>query len=475
MNARWNITLLVAVFPLVCARLVAQDEKPKPAVTLTASALEIIVPSAPECASVCKSSPSGMVVQLSTDVKNAGKTPFIYTYAVTGGRVTGEGARVTWDLSGARPGVYAASVEVRTSGEKLIATSTQVALTECQCDSNKVSPTINVNCPRDPSCNAPVPFLVSLNGATSDAKLSYTWTVAGGTIVSGQGTDTIMVQLDDRAGSVTASVEVGGLHPGADKFATCSMRTFCGSSFRAAQRVGEFGRVNWGSVTASLDAFAVQINDDTADGEILVYYDQKSLPGEALRYAYRMKSYLVYSRRIDPARINVLPGGEKEKLIVELWSVPHNSMRGPEPDPPFDRPKDNSAYLYDRYDYQCYPMFHRIPPGCAGCEDGPRSASDHSVALSFFGSAVATTPRTKAFLIVYPFRKFKRRVIERFIDREKDFLIQSNKIDSADITTRIGPVRQHGSVELWVVPPNAAPPRLGSARRERNLGAPPRR
>ena len=36
----------------------------------------------------------------------------LYSYTVTGGRITGEGANVSWDLTGVQPGTYTSTVEV---------------------------------------------------------------------------------------------------------------------------------------------------------------------------------------------------------------------------------------------------------------------------------------------------------------------------------------------------------------------------
>lgn len=133
-------------------------------------------------------------------------------------------------------------------------------------------------------------------------------------------------------------------------------------------------------------------------------------------------------------------------------------MRGPQPDPPFDLPKDNSAYLYDRYNYECYAMFHRLSPQSTSCQDGPRRSTDHSGALSAFGIAVAETPAAKAFLLVYPTRRDSRALINKFLQSEKDYLTKEFRLDPAKVITKVGATRKSGVVEFWILPPNASLP-----------------
>jgi len=51
-------------------------------------------------------------VQLTAEAKDPDEDTLLYTYSATGGRATGDGANVTWDLTGLRPGTYTATVEV---------------------------------------------------------------------------------------------------------------------------------------------------------------------------------------------------------------------------------------------------------------------------------------------------------------------------------------------------------------------------
>src|SRR5262249_39180465 len=71
-----------------------------------------------------------------------------YTYSVTGGRVTGAGANVTWDLSGAGPGTYTASVEVDDGRGCVSLASTTVAISACHdCATPLLCPSVSVSGP----------------------------------------------------------------------------------------------------------------------------------------------------------------------------------------------------------------------------------------------------------------------------------------------------------------------------------------
>ncbi|MEI9959312.1 MAG: hypothetical protein WDM90_24030 [Ferruginibacter sp.] len=58
--------------------------------------------------------------------------------------------------------------------------------------------------------NKPFQFVVDVQGLSASVSVSYNWSVSSGTIVSGQGTPSIMVEGKE-AGYCAATVEIGGL------------------------------------------------------------------------------------------------------------------------------------------------------------------------------------------------------------------------------------------------------------------------
>lgn len=80
---------------------------------------------------VCEGS-GPAVVQL--NARATSNYPISYRWSTNAGRVTGDGASVTWDLSGVQPGYYRANVDIDTgSGDELCQafSSTTVLVKHC--------------------------------------------------------------------------------------------------------------------------------------------------------------------------------------------------------------------------------------------------------------------------------------------------------------------------------------------------------
>jgi hypothetical protein len=123
--------------------------KKKPSVVLQASTTLITYPCPPDGHSMSGSCPStaDLQVALTAMAKDFNKPP-LYAYAVTGGRVVGEGSKVTWDLSGVWPGSYTATVEIQDDKKHRAFSSVIVKIVNCpDCViSCFLCPTITVIC-----------------------------------------------------------------------------------------------------------------------------------------------------------------------------------------------------------------------------------------------------------------------------------------------------------------------------------------
>ena len=85
-------------------------------------------------------------------------------------------------------------------------------------------PHISVSCgDARPEETQPITFSAIITGGKPSGEVSYCWTVAGGTIKSGQGTAIIEVEATgrDRQG-LTAAVDIGGFDPHCAHTASCS-------------------------------------------------------------------------------------------------------------------------------------------------------------------------------------------------------------------------------------------------------------
>jgi hypothetical protein len=258
-------------------------------------------------------------VQLTAQATDPDNDTLLYSWSVTGGRITGEGRNVTWDLSGANAGSYTATVTVDDGNQHRVDASTTVTIGVCECPPPPC-PTISVSCTDTVDQGQPITFTASVVGGAGSP--TYNWSVSAGTISSGQGTSSITVDTAGLGGqTVTATVEVGGIDP------ACARTASCTTSVRppkpVAVKFDEYGNIRFNDEKARLDNFAIQLqNQPTAQGYYIVY---GSCEGEGAARAQRAKDYLVNNRGIDASRIVVVDGGCRADLGVELWIVPQGA------------------------------------------------------------------------------------------------------------------------------------------------------
>ena len=140
----------------------------------------------------------------------------IYNYKVTGGRLVGTGANVTWDLSGVMPGTYTITSGVDDGcgicGETITRTVTVHAHEDtpaCVCSDIRIDSL---------SGKTRIPHLSAFSAYMSgphQPNLTYNWTISEGTIDSGQGTPGIKIShpKEKSAQTLKVSVEIVGLDP----------------------------------------------------------------------------------------------------------------------------------------------------------------------------------------------------------------------------------------------------------------------
>jgi len=295
-----------------------------PTVTATTSISSLLRPCPPGTSST-SCTPTGNEVTLTADARDPDSDQLLYTWSVTGGRLTGEGRSVTWDLSGVANGSYTATVEVDDGNQHKVSGSATVTVADCSgcVKPPPPCPVVSVSCPSDVGPNEPITFTASVSGGEAGATWTYNWSVSAGTISSGQGTSTITVDTANLAGqSVTATVSIGGADP------SCTGTTAsCTTSIRTppveARKFDEYGNIRFNDEKARLDNYAIQLqNEPTATGTIIVY---GSCTGEGQQRGDRAKDYLVNTRGIEAGRITVVDGGCRSELTVQLWIVPSGS------------------------------------------------------------------------------------------------------------------------------------------------------
>lgn len=85
----------------------------------------------------------------------------------------------------------------------------------------------------------------------------------------------------------------------------------------------EYGDLSVSDEKARLDNFAIQLmNDENAQGHIIVYAGRKALVAEAQVRGNRARDYLITVRKISPERITAIDGGHHEDLTIQLYVFP---------------------------------------------------------------------------------------------------------------------------------------------------------
>ncbi len=102
-----------------------------PTVALRPSVENITLPcKSGETSSACATDSCRLVI-LNANASDPDRDTVLYTYTVTGGRVTGDGSSVIWDLKGAEQGSYTATAEVDDGCGCIAYSSAQVTVASC--------------------------------------------------------------------------------------------------------------------------------------------------------------------------------------------------------------------------------------------------------------------------------------------------------------------------------------------------------
>ena len=296
-----------------------------PTVSVSSSSASITLPCPPGTGSESCTPSASRSVELTADARDPDNDTLLYTWSVTGGRLTGEGRGVTWDLSGVNPGSYTAAVEVNDGNAHTANASTTVTVAECT-GCRYPCPTVSVSCPSDVDQGSPITFTASVSG---DANVTYNWSISAGTITSGQGTSSISVDTTNLGGqTVTATVELGGLDTPCTRTASCT--TGIRTAPKTPVKFDEYGDIRFNDEKARLDNYAIQLQNDPTSQAYIIGYGTCSGDGlcshtsciVAQKRIERAKEYLVNTRGIDAGRIVTVDGGCRADVAVELWVVP---------------------------------------------------------------------------------------------------------------------------------------------------------
>lgn len=268
----------------------------------------------------------GPKVQLNAKAVSPGGNPIKYRWTTSGGTVTGEGPNVTWDLTGLKPGYHKASLDIQTNGidgECHAFSSVSVLVNPCPAIP-PVCPTIDIVCPTNIGIDQPLTFTSRASGGTPSIPPVYNWTVSAGSIIEGQGTNTIKVDTTGLAGqTVRAYLTMPG-------YGSLACSADCGVSIPVprivSRKFDEFPDIQRNDEKARLDNFVIELqNDPSATAYVVIYPGRGSKRGDVQHHASRIVDYMVNSRGIDEKRIVTLVGSARNELFVELWITPRGA------------------------------------------------------------------------------------------------------------------------------------------------------
>jgi hypothetical protein len=275
----------------------------------------------PRVITVCEGSGPAIV---HLNARATSNYPISYRWTNNGGRIEGDGATVTWDLSGVQPGYYKAFVDIDTgSGDDACQAFASTAVVVKRCPpAPPVCPNVAIECPDRVVVGEPLTFRSAISGGTPGVRQIYNWTVSAGTIIDGQGTDTIHVDTSNLAGqALTATLSMGGFN--LECTATCTVQFPVPVECR---KFDEFPAIAYNDEKARLDNYAIELqNDPTATAYVIVYPGQRGRSGEVQRQTTRLVDYLVNSRGINAQRIVTLVGPGRPDLMIELWLCPQGA------------------------------------------------------------------------------------------------------------------------------------------------------
>lgn len=265
-------------------------------------------------------------VKLTANAVSPGGYPIKYRWTTSAGTVIGEGPVVEWNLAGLKPGYHKASLDIQSVGSDgscQAFSSVSVLVNPCVVV-QPVCPAIEIVCPTDIAMGQPITFSSRLTGGVpANTNAVYNWTVSAGTIIQGQGTETIKVDTAGLGGqTVRASLSVGGynLECAADCGVAVPLPKLSNKKF------DEFPDISRNDEKARLDNYGIELqNDPTATAYVIVYPGRSGKKGEVQHHASRIVDYLVNSRGLDKSRIVTLVGPARDNLFVELWITPQGA------------------------------------------------------------------------------------------------------------------------------------------------------
>ncbi len=269
--------------------------------------------------------PDDSTVSLTTNATDPENDVLTYNYTVSGGRIVGQGANVSWDLAGVQPGTYTVTVGVDDGCGVCSETKTETITVEsCDC----IPPLVECICPATitivppPAAVRPGENMVFTANVVGDSTgLRYNWDVDNGDIIDGQGTTRITVNTEGRSNTtVTATLNIEGFPNdcGCDGSIT---ETGIIAEGIGPELVDEFESLPNNEVRARIDNLFIRLqNEPNSTGYVVNYGTARQVAARErlIRNHIRLRGY-------DASRIVFVNGGVESGIRTRLWIVPQGA------------------------------------------------------------------------------------------------------------------------------------------------------
>ena len=265
----------------------------------------------------CTDSASISVTTSATDPENDVLT---YNYTVSGGRIVGTGANVSWDVGGLAPGTYTITAGVDDGCGLCGQTKTEtITIAECaDCERPCECPSFTVTGPAGVTeRGGMMTFTANVSGGTAQ-NITYNWTVSAGTIESGQGTPSITVRApSDGTTNVEATATITlDVDCGCDKSESASGPV---ATPEGPVLIDEFGALPNDDIRGRLDQFFAELsNNPTNQGYIINYGTDREIAARE-----RLITNHIAFRNFDRSRITLVRGGDTgDGPRTKLYRIP---------------------------------------------------------------------------------------------------------------------------------------------------------
>jgi len=262
------------------------------------------------------------VVRLSAQTTSQSTSLARYTWTTDAGRIEGNGDSARWILDGAEPGyhhVYLESVLGNASDECRVLASTTVLV---ECLPAPECPQISIVCPDRVDTGKPILFGSLVNGTLGSSPLAYNWTITPGTILEGQGSDSVRVNTTGLEGqTITATVALAGYDSSSARCsASCSVQIPVAET---CKKFEEYPEISRNEEKARLDNFGIAVqNDPFATANVIIHPGTSGRWTDSDKRRREILDYLINSRGMDGKRIRIQIGSPLSTGLIELWLCP---------------------------------------------------------------------------------------------------------------------------------------------------------